>query len=84
MSKITKTRITGRALLAFFVVTAGLLMLFFLSVNLGSIQLTFGQLLRGLFIEYDPDVASVYDLRFPRILISMMGWHVQERFFRQC
>ena len=73
MSKSTKTRITGRALFAIFVVTAGLLVLFFLSVNLGSIQLTFGQLFRGLFIQYDPDVASVYDLRFPRILISMMA-----------
>ena len=63
----------GKAIAAFTAVILGLLVLFFLSVNLGSIRLTVPQLLRGLFVEYDRDVASVYDLRFPRILISMMG-----------
>ena len=63
----------GKAIAAFTAVIAGLFVLFFLSVNLGSIRLTVPQLLRGLFVEYDRDVASVYDLRFPRILISMMG-----------
>ena len=63
----------GRITAAFAVVTLSLVALFFLSVNLGSIQLSPMQLLRGLFVEYDPDVATVYDLRFPRILISMMA-----------
>lgn len=35
--------------------------------------MTFGQLTRGLFMEYDADVAAVYDLRFPRIMISMLA-----------
>ena len=68
-----KKKFSGKALAAFVTVTAGLLVLFFLSINLGSIRLTVPQLLRGLFVEYDQDVASVYDLRFPRILIAMMG-----------
>ncbi len=63
----------GKCVAAFLLVSVALLVLFFISINLGSIRLTVPQLLRGLFIEYDKDVASVYDLRFPRILISMMA-----------
>lgn len=73
MKQVKKQRMTGRALVSFFLVTAALVLLFFLSVNLGSIQLSFSQLFKGLFVAYDPEVASVYDLRFPRILISMMA-----------
>lgn len=68
-----KEKQTGKQVFSFLVVTIGLLALFFFSINLGSIQLTVPQLLRGLFLAYDKDVASVYDLRFPRILISMMA-----------
>ncbi len=64
---------TPKITAAFLVVIIGLIALFFLSVNLGSIQLTPGQLFRGLFVSFDPDVATVYDLRFPRILISIMA-----------
>lgn len=73
MSKIQEHRGTMRSVAAFFAVTTGLILLFFFSVNTGSIRLTFGQLFGGLFLKYDPEVASVYDLRFPRILISMMA-----------
>ena len=66
-------KFSGRNFAAFLLVSVGLLVLFFVSINLGSIRLTVPQLLKGLFVEYDRDVASVYDLRFPRILISMMG-----------
>lgn len=31
------------------------------------------ELFRGLFIEYDKNVATIYDLRFPRIFIAMIG-----------
>ena len=70
---MTKSKGVGKSVAAFLFVSIGLLVLFFVSINLGSIRLTVPQLLRGLFVEYDRDVASVYDLRFPRILISMMG-----------
>ncbi len=63
----------GKITAAFIIVSLALVALFFLSVNLGSIQLSPMQLLRGLLIAYDPDVATVYDLRFPRILISVMA-----------
>jgi iron complex transport system permease protein len=59
---------------AIFLITALLLVvLFFFAVNQGSIHVTFPALLRGLFVEYDPSVAAIYDLRFPRILIALFG-----------
>lgn len=70
---IIQNKQKSKCVVTFFLVSAALLVLFFVSINLGSIRLTVSQLLRGLFIEYDKDVASVYDLRFPRILISMMA-----------
>ncbi|MGN1225538.1 MAG: FecCD family ABC transporter permease [Ruminococcus sp.] len=50
-----------------------LLGLFLVSVNTGSLKVTPMQLFRGLFVEYDKTVATIYDLRFPRIFIAMLG-----------
>lgn len=50
-----------------------LLVVFVWAVNTGTIRLTAGQLFRGLFIAFDQNVATVYDLRFPRIIISMLA-----------
>jgi len=57
-----------------FLLTALLLLgLFFFAVNQGSIKVSFAELLRGLFVEYNPNVATIYDLRFPRIIIAIFG-----------
>ena len=64
---------TRKKVLSFFITGVGLLLLFLLAVNTGSLKVSLVQLLRGLFVEYDPDVATVYDLRFPRIFIAMLG-----------
>lgn len=48
-----------------------LLILFFIAINMGSIKVTPIQLFRGLFIQYDADVASIYSIRFPRIFIAI-------------
>lgn len=57
-----------------YVITAALLFVLFLaSVNTGSLKVTPSQLFRGLFVEYDKTVATIYDLRFPRIFIAMLG-----------
>lgn len=52
------------------VLLVGLLLV---SANMGSIKVTYGELFRGLFIEYNEDVAIIYDLRFPRIIIAMVS-----------
>lgn len=69
-TKTTKRNVT---VLSFAVVIVLLAAMFFLAVNLGSLKIGFGQMLRGLFIEYDPDVVTVFDLRFPRVIISMLA-----------
>lgn len=59
---------------AAFVITAILLLaLFVIAVNTGSLKVTPSQLFRGLFVKYDKTVATIYDLRFPRIFIAMLG-----------
>ena len=62
-----------KKILAFSLTAVLLAALFVFSINTGSLSVSPGQLLRGLFVEYDPEVATVYDLRFPRIFISMLG-----------
>ena len=45
---------------------------FFIAINTGTIKISFFQLLKGLFIEYNKDVASVYQIRFPRVIVTML------------
>ena len=45
---------------------------FFIAINTGTIKVSFIQLLKGLFIEYNKDVASVYQIRFPRVIVTML------------
>lgn len=61
-------RHTTLYLLALVIILA---ILFFLAMNLGSIKVTPLQLLHGLFIKYDANVADIYSIRFPRIFIAM-------------
>lgn len=62
-----------KRVVAFVVVAICLVVLFFVAVNTGSLEVTIPQLFRGLFVEYDQTVATIWNLRFPRILISMMA-----------
>jgi iron complex transport system permease protein len=57
-----------------FMVTAALLLAcFFWAVNTGGLQTTVPQLFKGLFLEYDETVAIILQLRFPRIIVAMLG-----------
>lgn len=64
---------TRKKVISFAVTVVGLLILFLIAVNTGSINVTPMELFEGLFVSYDPDVAVIYDLRFPRIFIAMLG-----------
>ena len=64
---------TLRRALAFAVCAAALAALFFVAVNTGSLKVAPGQLLRGLFVAFDEDVATIYDLRLPRIFIALLA-----------
>ncbi|MSS63550.1 FecCD family ABC transporter permease [Velocimicrobium porci] len=63
---------TGKNIFVFLITSILLLIIFLWAVNTGSIKLTALQLYRGLFIEFDENVAAVYDLRFPRIIIAIL------------
>lgn len=64
---------TRKKILSFAITAAGLLVLFLFAVNTGSLKVTPSELFKGLFVEYNPNVATIYDLRFPRIFIAMFG-----------
>lgn len=64
---------TRKKILSFVLTAAALFVLFIFAVNTGSLKVTQSELFSGLFIEYNPDVATIYDLRFPRIFIAMLG-----------
>jgi iron complex transport system permease protein len=57
----------------FLLLIALLIALFFVSASMGSLRITPAALFRGLFVEYSETVATVYDLRLPRIFISMLA-----------
>lgn len=64
---------TRKKVLSFVITAIGLLFLFLIAVNTGSLKVSPIELFKGLFIKYNPDVATIYDLRFPRIFIAMFG-----------
>lgn len=64
---------TRKKILSFVLTAVALFVLFIFAVNTGSLKVTPPELFSGLFIEYNPDVATIYDLRFPRVFIEMLG-----------
>lgn len=50
-----------------------LIILSLISAKAGSLEMSFSKLINGLFVEYDEEVASVFDLRFPRIIIAILA-----------
>ncbi len=59
--------------LSFIITLLLLLVLLLYSMQTGSVKVNIGQLWRGLFVAYDPNVAAIYDLRFPRIIIALLA-----------
>lgn len=64
---------TRKKIVSFIITAVGLLGLFLLAINTGTLKVSPIELFNGLFVEYDPNVATIYDLRFPRIFIAMFG-----------
>lgn len=64
---------TQKIIFSYFITAVLLLVLFVVSVNTGSLKVTPIQLFKGIFVAYDKNVATIYDLRFPRIFIAMLG-----------
>ena len=73
MDQSRQKKKTARAALSFIILGVLLAALVFASINIGSLQVSFGELIRGLFVERIENVAAIYDLRFPRIVISLFA-----------
>ena len=67
--KITRKK----TIIAFLLTLCILLIAFFVAVNTGGLNVTAEELFRGLFIEYDERVAIILELRFPRIIVAILG-----------
>lgn len=65
--------VKGRRIISFAGTIAALIILFLYAVNTGSLKVSPDELFKGLFVEYNPNVATIYDLRFPRIFVAMLG-----------
>lgn len=62
-----------KKVLIFVVTIAAVMGMFFAAINLGGLRVSAMQLLRGLFFEYDETVAIILQLRFPRVIVALMG-----------
>ena len=66
-------RLKEKRILSFILVTVALCALFVFSINRGSMQVSYGELFRGLFFEENETVSIIFDLRFPRIIIAVLS-----------
>ncbi len=62
-----------KIILSFSITAVALVVLFLFAVNTGSLKVTPIELFKGLFISYNENVAAIFDLRFPRIFIAILG-----------
>lgn len=62
-----------RSIASFCFMAALLVILTFVAANTGTLKVSADEMIRGLFFEYDQNVSTIYDLRFPRIAISLLA-----------
>lgn len=70
-SKAKKTNI--KTLLAFVITALLTVIVFFIAINSGGLSESPEQLFKGMFIEYDKTVAIIMELRFPRVIVALLG-----------
>lgn len=63
----------NKRIISFAAVSVMLVVLFIMSANMGSVKVSYAELFKGLFIDYDEQVAIILDLRFPRIVIAALS-----------
>ena len=64
---------TTKVVFTYIITAVMLLVLFVIAVRTGSIKVSVTEVYNGLFVKYDQKIATIYDLRFPRIFIAMLG-----------
>ncbi len=62
-----------KTIIAFIITIIAIFVMFFIAINTGGLITTLSQLFKGMFVEYDKTVAIVLELRFPRIIVALLG-----------
>lgn len=62
-----------KKIISMLVVAILLFMTIVFSATTGSIQMTFGEFVKGLFDPYNEQMAVIKDLRFPRIIVAIFA-----------
>lgn len=62
-----------KKVMPFFIIIILLIVTFLYSIQAGSLDASLIDLFNGFFIEYNEVVASIYQIRFPRIFIAMLA-----------
>ena len=68
-----RRRKKARTVFSFVGISLLLFLLLFVSVNLGSLQVSLGEMLQGILGHPTDQAATVFDLRFPRIFLSILA-----------
>lgn len=58
---------------SYLVTVVALAVMFVVAANTGTLKVEPMQLFNGLFVQYDQDVSTIFDLRFPRIVIALLA-----------
>ena len=70
---IMKSHTKAKTVTSFALTAVLILIMFFIAINTGGLNVSIEQLFRGLFLEYDKTVAIILELRFPRIIVALLG-----------
>ena len=70
---IMKTHTKVKIVTAFALTAVLILIMFFIAINTGGLSVSVEQLFSGLFLEYDKTIAIILELRFPRIIVALLG-----------
>ncbi len=70
---IMRTHTKAKTFTAFIITAVLILIMFFIAINTGGLNVSIQQLFKGLFFEYDETVAIILELRFPRVIVALLG-----------
>lgn len=68
-----KKKKTLRVIMSFVITGFLLVLVLIISLNTGTLKVGMVELFKGLFLKYDADVSSIFDLRFPRIVVAILA-----------
>ncbi|MCT4542687.1 MAG: iron ABC transporter permease [Vallitalea sp.] len=71
MNKIRKDILKGSAGCIILMILIFILIL--IAIKVGSIEVTYKEIFEGLFVKFNRKIYTIYNLRFPRIIVALLG-----------